>query len=84
MSGGAKIQKVEKCDFKTFTEITCIKTDISLQLSLQLGQLTLAAAPIGCQGVAIDWTGTVEAARGVVTAIGANMTSSGQGTLIDI
>lgn len=44
----------------------------------------LTAAPIGCQGVATDGTGTVEAARGVVTAIGANMTSSGQGTLIYI
>lgn len=44
----------------------------------------LAAAAVGCQGVAIDRTGTVEAAGGVVTAIGANMTSSGQGTLIYI
>lgn len=44
----------------------------------------LAAAPIGCQGVASDRTGTVETARGVMTAIGANMTPSWQGTLIYI
>lgn len=44
----------------------------------------LAAAPVYCQGVATDRTGAVEAARGVVTAIGADMTSSGQGTLIYI
>lgn len=42
----------------------------------------LAASSVGSQGVSIDWTGTVEAARCVVTAIGANVTSSGQGTLI--
>lgn len=44
----------------------------------------LAAAPIVCQGVASDRTGTVEAARCVVTAVGADMTSSRQSTLIYI
>lgn len=48
------------------------------------GQLTLAAAAIRCQGVAIDGTGTVEASRCIVTAVGANMTSGGKSALIYI
>lgn len=44
----------------------------------------LAAAPVYRQGVAIDGAGTVETARRVVTAVGANVTSGGQGTFIYI
>lgn len=44
--------------------------------------LTLTAAAIWSQGVAVDGTGTVEAARCVVTAIGTNMAASGKRTLI--
>lgn len=44
----------------------------------------LAAASVGCQGVTVDRAGTMEAARGVVTAIGANMTSSRKGTFINV
>lgn len=43
---------------------------------------TLTAATIWGQGVAADGTGTVEAARHVVTAIGTNMASDGKGALI--
>lgn len=43
---------------------------------------TLTAATIWGQGVAADGTGTVEAARRVVTAIGTNMASGGKGALI--
>lgn len=71
-----------QCHFKNIH-----KNKMSLQqscLTLQDKQLTLAAASIGCQGVAIDGTGAVEAAWAVVTAIGTNMTSSGQGTLVYI
>lgn len=48
------------------------------------GQLTLAAATVRCQGVAVDGTGTVEASRCIMTAVGANMTSGGQSALIYI
>lgn len=44
----------------------------------------MAAAPVYCQSVGVGGTGAVEAARGVVTAIGANMTSGGQGTFVYI
>lgn len=44
--------------------------------------LTLTAAGILGQGVAVDGTGTMEAAQCVVTAIGTNMASSGKCTLI--
>lgn len=43
---------------------------------------TLTAAAIWGQGVAVDRTGTVEAARRVVTAVGTNMASSWKCTLI--
>lgn len=43
---------------------------------------TLTAATIWGQSVATDGTGTVEAARRVVTAIGTNMASGGKGALI--
>lgn len=49
-----------------------------------LRMLTLAAAPVDCQSVGVDGTGAVEAAWGVVTTIGTNMTSGGQGTLVYI
>lgn len=46
--------------------------------------LTLAAAPVHCQRVAIGRAGAVEASRCVVAAIGANMAASGKGALINI
>lgn len=60
-----------------------VNSEISIY-DISLRQLTLAAAPVDCQSVGIARTGAVEAAWGVVTTIGTNMTSGGQGTLVYI
>lgn len=48
------------------------------------GVLALAAATVGRQRVAAGGAGAVEAARRVVAAVGADVTSSGQSTLVNI
>lgn len=48
------------------------------------GVLALAAAAVGCQRVAAGGARAVEAARRVVAAVGADVTSSGQSALVNI
>jgi hypothetical protein len=45
---------------------------------------TLAAASVGCEGVALDRAGAVEAPAGVVASEGTDVAPGGQGALVNI